>query len=121
MSPATPAAEDLFTALDHLYAQAASGNLRRKHVVIKALTEGCQKMGATMARLSMLLQEPGVHLDAGVHEPVSQAGQHCQAAAMSMSEADASLSALLAMTVAELADSPRQAPHHSQLQEGAVR
>ena len=47
------------------------------------------------------------------------AGSQCSAAGMRLAEADALLLSLLGATVGELADSPRRAPHSSQLNGGS--
>jgi len=70
--------------------------------------------------LARAMAEPGSNYGPEITEPCSKAGQHLQAAAMAYSEADAALSTLINMTVGDLATSPRQAPHHTELTEAGA-
>jgi hypothetical protein len=67
--------------------------------------------------MARAMSEPGSNYGAEITEPLSKAATHMQAAAMSISEGDANLSTLINMSVGDLANSARQAPHHAELSE----
>jgi hypothetical protein len=66
----------------------------------------CQMLARTMS-------EPGSNYGPEITEPIASAGTNFQAGAMSLSEADSNLETLANMTLREVAQSPRQAPHHT--------
>jgi hypothetical protein len=118
----TASAEKLIEGINEIHAHAAMGGIKTgKQEGIKASHEGLIRFAAMLVMLARQMSEPGMNYGPEITEPLAQAGQHCQAAAMATSEADAALSTLINMTVGDLAASPRQAPHHGELSESGVR
>lgn len=117
----TGAAEQLIQGINQIHAAAASGNIHAKHAAIKAYVEGAQRFSATMAMLGRQLAEPGMHYGPEITEPLNKMAVHLQAAAMAGSESDTALTTLLAMSVGDLANSGRQAPHYAELSENGSR
>jgi len=113
----TASAEKLIEGINEIHAHAATGNIHRKREATRAGHEGAVRFAAMLAMLARMMAEPGSNYGPEITEPLARASQHCQAAAMSISESDAALTSLLNMRVAELADSTRQAPHHAELTE----
>jgi len=117
----TASAEKLIEGINEIHAHAQSGGINAKREAVKAIHEGLIRFGAMLSMLSRQMSEPGQNYGPEITEPVAQSGTHCQAGAMSASEADAALSTLINMTVGELATSPRRAPHHEELSETGAR
>jgi hypothetical protein len=117
----TASAEKLIEGINEIHAHAQSGNIIAKREAVKAIHEGLVRFAAMLAMLSRQMSEPGTHYGPEITEPVAKAGTHCQAGAMSASEADANLSTLINMTIGEVANSSRQAPHHNELSETGAR
>ena len=117
----TASAEKLIEGINEIHARAQSGNIHAKREAVKAIHEGLVRFGAMLQMLSRQMSEPGMHYGPEITEPIAQAGTHCQAGAMSASEADANLSTLINMTVGDVANSSRQAPHHEELSESGAR
>jgi hypothetical protein len=117
----TASAEKLIEGINEIHAHAQSGGIHAKREAVKAIHEGLVRFGAMLTMLSRQMSEPGANYGPEITEPVAQGGQHCQAGAMSVSEADAALTTLINMTVGDLATSPRPAPHHSELSESGAR
>jgi hypothetical protein len=117
----TASAEKLIEGINEIHAHAQSGGIHAKREAVKAIHEGLVRFGAMLTMLSRQMSEPGANYGPEITEPVAQGGQHCQAAAMSASEADAALTTLMNMTVGDLATSPRPAPHHTELSETGAR
>jgi hypothetical protein len=82
---------------------------------IKILTVASDALGHGVRHLSRRLAEPDKHYGPEIWEPLSQAGAQLGSGALHMGQSDAAVVSLLRSTVGELADSPRVAPHHSQL------
>jgi hypothetical protein len=117
----TASAEKLIEGINEIHAHAAAGGIHAKQEAIKAAHEGSVRFAAMVQMLSRQMSEPGQNYGPEITEPLAQAGQHHQAAAMSLSESDAALSTLINMSVGDLAQSPRQAPHHTELSESGSR
>ena len=116
----TASAEKLIEGINEIHARAAAGGIHAKREAVKAAHEGSVRFAAMVQMLARQLAESG-HYGPEITEPIAGSGQHHQAAAMSLSEADAALSTLINMTVGDLATSPRQAPHHAELSETGAR
>ena len=116
----TASAEKLIEGINEIYAHAATGGIHAKQEAAKAAHEACVRFAAMSQMLARAMAEPGSNYGPEITEPCSKAGQHLQAAAMAYSEADAALSTLINMTVGDLATSPRQAPHHTELTEAGA-
>lgn len=112
--------ESFVEALHQLHGQATSGGMVAKHQAVKAFTEASLRCAGTAAQISRAMAEPSAHYGPECTEPVARAAEHFQAASMTLSEADTALTTLGHMTVDELARSGRQAPHHSELNEGSA-
>ena len=115
------AAEKLIEGVNQIHGEAAAGGIHAKHGGIKACTEGTLRFSAMSGMLSRAMSEPGQNYGPEVTEPLAKAGVHLQAAAMAFSEADGALATLINMTVGDLANSARQAPHHTELSENGSR
>lgn len=109
--------EQFVEGVNQIHAHAQAGGLTAKHGAVKAAHEGSVRFSAMSAMLSRGMSEPGQNYGPEITEPIAKAATHLQAAAMSFSEADAALTSLENMTVADLAQSSRQAPHHQELSE----
>ena len=116
----TASAEKLIEGINEIHAHAQAGGIHAKQEAIKAAHEGSVRFAAMVQMLARQMSEPGQNYGHEITEPLGQAGQHHQAAAMSLSEADAAVSTLINMTVGDLARSPRQAPHHQELSESGA-
>ena len=113
--PGTPSgapAEQMIEAIQAIYAHAASGGINAKQEAVRAAHEGAVRFASMMQMLARTMSEPGSHYGPEITEPLSKAGQHFQAGAMSLSEADNNLETLANMTLREASASPRQVPHH---------
>lgn len=121
--PGAPSAggaqSDLLYAMGALAAEASNGDVRAVRRVIATLSEVTGEMGGVLVRLGMRLAEPDKDYGPEIWEPSRAAGAQCNAAGLMLAEADAMLVSLIGTTVGELADSPRRAPHSSQLNGGA--
>jgi len=115
------AAEKLIEGVNQIHAEAAAGGIHAKHAAIKAATEGAMRFSSMQGMLARSMSEPGSNYGPEITEPIAKAGEHLQAAAMALGEADANLSTLVNMTVGDLANSARQAPHHAELSENGSR
>jgi hypothetical protein len=117
----TGSAEKLIEGVNQVQAEAGAGGVHAKHGAIKSCTEGSLRFSAMSSMMSRAMSEPGANYGPEITEPLAKASTHLQAAAMAFSEADASLTTLLAMSVGDLANSARQAPHHTELSETGSR
>jgi len=108
----TAAGEKLIEGISEIYARAASGGISAKQEAIRAAHEAAVRFAGMCQMLARAMSEPGSNYGPEITEPISRAGQHFQAGAMSLSEADANLETLANMTLREVSQSPRQAPHH---------
>lgn len=116
-APSTAGAEQLVEGINRIHSEAAAGGIRHKQAALKSANEASLRFSAMAQMISRTMSEPGNNYGPEITEPLGQAAQHLQAAAMSFGESDNALTSLIHMTVGELADSPRQAPHHSELSE----
>jgi hypothetical protein len=116
--PVSMAQSDVLYAISALVAMASNGDIRAVRRVVKTLSAAAAGLGGGLARLSIRLAEPDKHYGGEIWEPLGTAGAQMAAAGLYCEQADSAMLALLASTVGELADSPRQAPHHSQLNGG---
>lgn len=113
----TASAEKLIEGINEIHAHAQAGGIHAKQEAVKAAHEASVRFAAMVQMLARQMSEPGQNYGHEITEPLAQAGNHHQAAAMSLSESDAAISTLINMTVGDLARSPRQAPHHQELSE----
>lgn len=112
----TMIAEQVIGGIEQIRAHAASGNIHAKREAIRATHECAIRFAELMNMLSRMLSEHG-HYGHEITEPLATGGMHFTAGAMSISEGDNALMTLMTMTVADLAASPRRAPHHNELSE----
>jgi len=117
----TASAEKLIEGINEIHAHAQSGGIHAKQEAVKATHEASVRFAAMVQMLARQMSEPGQNYGPEITEPLAQAGNHHQAAAMSLSESDAAISTLINMTVGDLARSARQAPHHEELSESGSR
>jgi hypothetical protein len=117
----TAGAEQLIEGVNRIHAEAAAGGIHHKQAALKAANEGCVRFSAMAQMLARTMSEPGNNYGPEITEPLGKAAQHLQAAAMSFGESDTNLTTLIHMSVGDLATSPRQAPHHSELSENGSR
>ncbi len=117
----TGGTEQLVEGINQVHAAAVSGGIHAKQQGMKASTEGSIRFGQMASMLSRTMSEPGSNYGPEITEPLSKASQHLQAAAMAFGEADAALTTLMNMSVGDLAQSSRQAPHHAELSENGSR
>jgi hypothetical protein len=115
------AAEKLIEGINQVHAEAQTGGIHAKQAALKACHEACVRFAAMAGMLSRQMSEPGQNYGQEITEPIAKSGEQLQASAMTFSEADANLSTLLNMTVSDLANSSRQAPHHAELSENGSR
>lgn len=109
------AVEQAVDGMQRVHATAAAGNIRAKQWAIKVCAEILTRVSALALMLSRTVAERGYGPE--ISEPLARAGVQAQAAAMACGEADTAITSLANMTVGDLADSPRQAPHRSELSE----
>ena len=114
----TASAEKLIEGINEIHAHAASGGIHAKQEAIKAAHEGAVRFSAMLSMLARSMAEPSNNYGHEITEPLAKGAQNLQATAMSVSESDAALSTLINTTLGDLATSPRQAPHHTELTEG---
>ena len=105
-------ADQLIEAINAIYAHAASGGITAKQEAVRSAREGAVRFAGMMQMLARTMSEPGSNYGPEITEPIARAGQHFQAGAMSLSDADAALETLANMTLREASTSPRQVPHH---------
>jgi hypothetical protein len=117
----TGSVEKLIEGVNQISAEAAAGGIHAKQRALKAATEGCIRFAQMAMMLSRSMSEPNSNYGPEITEPSAKAGEHLQAAAMSFGESDTNLTTLLNMSVGELAQSSRQAPHHAELSESGSR
>ena len=115
------AVEKFVEAVNHIHATAKAGGLYAKHATAKACQDGAARFAAMAETLSRSMGEPGQHYGPEITEPIAKGAMHLQAAAMAFADADAAITSLKHMTVADLARSPRQAPHYQELSEDGNR
>lgn len=113
------AVEQAVDGTQGIHARAASGGIRAKQWAVKACAEVFTRLSAMMLMLSRTLAD--ARYGPEITEPLAQAAQFASAAAMACGQADTAITSLANMTVGELADSPRQAPHHDELSETGSR
>jgi len=118
-APSTAGAEQLIEGANRIHAEAAAGGIHHKQAAIKSATEGSIRFAGMAQMLSRTLSEQNYGPE--ITEPLSKAAQHLQAAAMAFGESDTNITTLIHMTVGDLATSPRQAPHHSELSEAGAK
>lgn len=111
------AVEQFVEGVNHIHASAQAGGLHAKHSAVKACHEACVRFAAMAAMLARQMSEPGMNYGTEITEPIAKSATQLQASAMTFSEADAALTSLENMTVGDLAQSSRQAPHHTELTE----
>lgn len=111
------AVEQVINGVNGIHASAAAGGIHAKHAAIKACNEGAVRFSLMSSMMARALAEPGANYGPEITEPLANAAVHLQAAALAFGESDAALSSLKGMTVGDLASSPRQAPHNSELSE----
>jgi hypothetical protein len=114
-------AEQLIEGVNRIHSEAAAGGIHHKQAALKAASEGSIRFSAMAQMLARTMSEPGNNYGPEITEPLGQAAQHLQAAAMAFGEADTNLTSLIHMSVGDLAKSSRQAPHHSELSENGSR
>lgn len=117
MAASGNAVEQFVEGVNQIHAHAQAGGIRAKLEAVKAAHEACVRFSAMAQMLSRQMREPGMNYGNEITEPIGKAGVQLQASAMEFSEADAALTSLLNMTVGDLAQSSRQAPHHTELSE----
>ena len=111
------AVEQFVEGVNQIHAHAQAGGLHAKHGAVKAAHEGCVRFAAMLQMLARQMSEPGQNYGHEITEPIAKMATMIQGAAMSGGEADAALTSLSNMTVGDLANSSRQAPHHTELSE----
>jgi hypothetical protein len=117
----TASAEKLIEGANEIHAHAASGNITAKQEALAAANEGAGRFASTMEMLGRTMSEPDNRYGPEITEPIIRAGAQLRAAAILISEGKANLDTLVGMSVGELANSSRQAPHHSELSENGSR
>jgi hypothetical protein len=113
------AQSDLLYAINALAAEASHGDIKAVRRVFATFAAATGELGSALMRLGQRLAEPDKDYDPVIWEPAMSAGAQCRTAAIQLGEGDAMLVSLLHTTVQELADSPRRAPHSSQMNGGA--
>jgi hypothetical protein len=79
---------------------------------LRVLGEGCRTWSDGLIRLHQRMSDPGdMRIDPMVHEHVLAAAAYAQAMGLSLTEADAGLTALLNMTLAEITERGLQVPN----------
>jgi hypothetical protein len=126
--PGAPSAggaqSDILYAISALVAEASHGDIKACRRVLETFAvmfggfDG-GGAGSALVGLGTRLSEPDKRYGPEIWEPVMQAGASISAAGIKLGEATANLVSLINTTVGQLADSPRQAPHHSQMEGGA--
>lgn len=106
------AAEKMIEGIQEIYEHAARGGLNAKQEAIRAAHEGASRFAGMMQMLARTMSEPDHRYGPEITEPIGKAGEHFQAGAQSLSEADAALETLANMTLREASQSRRQVPHH---------
>nr|MDQ2876449.1 hypothetical protein [Actinomycetota bacterium] len=114
----TAAQSDLLHAITAVVNRASNGDIIDVRRALKILASAAGALGGGATFLGTRLAEPDRHLGPEIWEPVGMAGAHGQTMALVLQQADQMAQSLLAMTVGELAVSPRQAPHQSMLNGG---
>lgn len=109
------AQSDLLHGIETLVRRASAGDIRDVRRTVKVLTVALDALGHGIGHLSRRLAEPDKHYGAEIWEPLSAGAAQARSGALHLGYSDAMLTSLLRSTVGEIADSPRQAPHHSQL------
>ena len=115
-SNGTGGTEQLVEGINQVHAAAVSGNIKAKLQGIMASNEGAVRFGQMTSMLSRTMSDES-NYGPEITEPIAKASQHLQAAAMALAESGDALMTLMNMRVGDLADSPRQAPHNSELSE----
>jgi len=116
----TASAEKMIEGVNEIHAHAATGNINAKREALTAAHEAAGRFASTMEMLGRTMSEPDSRYGPEITEPIIKAGAQLRAAALQISEGKASLDTLVGMSVGELADSARQAPHHSELSENGA-
>jgi len=117
----TAAAQKMIEGITEIHAHAQAGGIHAKREALAAIHEGATRFAGMVQMLARQMSEPGMNYGPEITEPLAKAGQHFNAGAMTVSEADTAIEALINMTVGDLAKSPRQAPHHRELTENGSR
>jgi hypothetical protein len=113
----TAATEQFVEGINRLHAEAATGGIFHTQAAIKGMNEGSLRFSSLAQMVSRILSEPGRNYGPEITEPLGKAAQYLRAAAACFGESDTNLSTLINMTVGDLARSPRQAPHHTEMTE----
>jgi hypothetical protein len=108
----TASAEKMIEGITEINAHGAAGGLTAKQEAIRSAHEAAVRFAAMCQMLARTMSEPGSNYGPEITEPIAGAGQQFQAGAMMLSQADSALDTLANMTLREMAQSPRQAPHH---------
>jgi hypothetical protein len=110
-----PAQSDLLHAIGSLVARASGGDIRDVRRTIKTLATAADALGSGVSHLGTRLAEPDKLYGGEIWEPLAMAGAQLRSGALHMNQSDSMVTSLLNTSVGELAETPRQAPHHSQL------
>jgi hypothetical protein len=110
-----PAQSDLMHAIGSLVARASGGDIRDVRRTIKTLATAADALGDGVSHLGTRLAEPDKLYGSEIWEPLTMAGAQLRSGALHMNQSDSMVTSLLSTSVGELAETPRQAPHHSQL------
>lgn len=106
---------DLLHAIGSLVARASGGDIRDVRRTIKTLATAADALGQGVSHLGTRLAEPDRHYGQEIWEPLAMAGAQFRSGALHLGVTDANVTSLLNTSVGELAESPRMAPHASQL------
>jgi len=117
----TASAQKMIEGINEIHAHAQAGGIHAKREALAAIHEGATRFAAMVQMLARQMSEPGMNYGHEITEPLAKAGQHFNAGAMAVSEADTAIETLINMSVGDLAKSPRQAPHHRELSEQGTR
>jgi hypothetical protein len=116
--PVHAAQADLLHAIHGLVGMAHGGDAKVARRVIATFAAGSDAMGQAATHIARRLSEPDKHYGSEIWEPVGTGGHQLCSGSMHFAQALAMVDSLLRMTGSEMADSPRQIPHHSQYNGG---
>lgn len=109
------AQSDLLHSITSMVNKASHGDIRDVRRCIKTLATAADCLGSGVSHLGRRLAEPDKKYGPEIWEPLTRASSQIRSGALHMGQSDSMVSSLLRTTVGELANSPRQAPHDSQL------
>ena len=109
------AQSDLLHGIETLVRRASAGDIRDVRRTVKVLTVALDALGHGIGHLSRRLAEPDKHYGPEIWEPLSAGAAQARSGALHLGYSDAMLASLGRTTIDEISESPRQAPHHSQL------